>query len=158
MALLYLPEACSSSSPFRVDAGPWAGGVSRGTVGVGTTEVPHSTARTDVREICKEEYSASSGCAGESLTRAEQDVDWGGRRVGGDCDEAQPCRPGIHSSLLVARLGEVTSPGSTQGRFKDLVCVMESAVKLDLHIQQRVHLFHQITTPAIVPAALLHLD
>ena len=37
--------------------------------------------RSDVGRYGKE-CRASSGCAGESLTRAEQDVDWGDGRVG----------------------------------------------------------------------------
>jgi hypothetical protein len=45
--------------------------------GGGTTKVPHSTARTDVKGDLQRECSASSGCVGESLTKAEQDVDWG---------------------------------------------------------------------------------
>ena len=77
------------------------------------TDVSLSIARSDVRERWKE-CSASSGCVGESLTRAEQDVDWG-RSFGSDSDEAQPCRQVSH--LVAGLVGEATSLGSTQGRF-----------------------------------------
>jgi hypothetical protein len=55
VALLYLPEGCFSSCLFRGGM-PGLGQVEfRGTRGGGgTTEVPHSTARTDVKEICRE--------------------------------------------------------------------------------------------------------
>ena len=54
VALLYLPEVVLVAVYSRWDAG--LGQVEfRGAGGLcGTTEVPHSTARTDVKEICRE--------------------------------------------------------------------------------------------------------
>ena len=77
------------------------------------------------------ECSASSGCSGESLTRAEQNVDWGGRVGGKTATKLSLVGQVSTQASLVAELGEVMSPGSTQGRFKDLVYV---AVKFDLHM------------------------
>jgi hypothetical protein len=65
---------------------------------------------TGVREIWRE-CSASSGCAGKkSLTRAEQDVDWGVSRW--EVTATKLSLVGRYPlTLLVAGLGKVSSPG-----------------------------------------------